>query len=111
MNAANLSSLGLDPQRRKLLFRARHRGMRELDVLLGGFADARLAGLSAGEVDEFERLMDLPDRDVLAWLMGEGARPDGFTAGLLEEILGFCAGHHPLPNGHPLPAAGSSKQG
>ena len=91
MTDAPLSSAALDPQRRKLLFRARHRGMRELDVLLGGFADARLASLSAAEADEFERLMELPDRDVLAWLMGEGARPAGFTSGLLEAVEAHCA--------------------
>jgi antitoxin CptB len=101
MNAAPLSSAGLDPQRRKLLFRARHRGMRELDVLLGGFAEARLAGLSAGETDEFERLMELPDRDVLAWLMGEGPAPEGFVSGLLADVTEFCTGggRHPLPLG------------
>ena len=91
MTDAPRSSAALDPQRRKLLFRARHRGMRELDVLLGGFADARLASLSAAEADEFERLMELPDRDVLAWLMGEGARPAGFTSGLLETVEAHCA--------------------
>lgn len=91
MTDAPRSSADLDPQRRKLQFRARHRGMRELDVLLGGFADARLAGLSAAEADEFERLMELPDRDVLAWLMGEAERPAGFAGGLLEAVTGFCA--------------------
>lgn len=99
MNAAHLSSASLNVQRRKLLFRARHRGLRELDVLLGGFADARLADLGAGEVDEFERLLDLPDREVLAWLMGEGATPAGFGSGLLEAVEGFCAGRHPLSEG------------
>lgn len=91
MTDAPLSSAALDPQRRKLLFRARHRGMRELDVLLGGFADARLASLSADEADDFERLMELPDRDVLAWLMGEAAQPAGFASGLLEAVEAHCA--------------------
>ena len=96
MTGLPLSSAGLDPQRRKLLFRARHRGMRELDVLLGGFADARLAGLSAAEADELEKLMELPDRDVLAWLMGEGPAPAGFLSGLLEKVAAFCNGRQPL---------------
>ena len=96
MNATPLSSSELDPRRRKLLFRARHRGMRELDMLLGGFADARLASLSAAEAEEFERLMDLSDRDVLAWLMREGPAPAGFASGLLEAVMAFCNGRQPL---------------
>ena len=92
MDLPTLSSAALDPQRKKLLFRARHRGMRELDVLLGGFAEARLEGLGAAEVDEFERLMELPDRDVLAWLMGEAAPPEGFASGLLAAVAKFCSG-------------------
>lgn len=95
MNAASLSSSGLDPQRRKLLFRARHRGLRELDVLLGSFADTRLGGLSAAEADDFERLLDTPDRAVLAWLLGDGPQPEGFASGLLEAVLAFCAARHP----------------
>ena len=94
---AELSSAGLDPQRKRLLFRARHRGLRELDVLLGGFAEAQLAALSAAEADAFEQLLHQPDTGVLAWLMGEAVAPAGITAGLLEKVMAFCAGCGPRP--------------
>ena len=93
---AELSSAGLDPQRKRLLFRARHRGLRELDMLLGGFAEAQLAALSAAEADAFERLLHQPDTEVLAWLMGEAAAPQGIAGGLLEQVMAFCAGRRPL---------------
>ena len=96
MTAAPLSSAGLDAARRKLLYRARHRGLREHYLLLGGFAEARLAGLAAAELEEFERLLDLPDRDVLAWLMEGAARPGGFVSGLLDALTAFHQHAGPL---------------
>jgi antitoxin CptB len=69
------TSDGLDPRRRKLLFRSWHRGMREMDLIMGRFADSALAELSETELAEFERLIELPDRDLLAWVTGEVAVP------------------------------------
>ena len=42
------------PRRRKLLFRSWHRGMREMDLILGGFADADIAALTDAELDQYE---------------------------------------------------------
>ena len=58
MTGTRLSSADLDPRRRKILFRAWHRGMREMDILYGKFADAELAKLSDEELGQFETLMD-----------------------------------------------------
>jgi antitoxin CptB len=71
MSGLERTSAGLDARRRRILFRAWHRGMREVDLILGPFADAEVAALSEAEVDDLERLMDVPDPEVLAWLMGE----------------------------------------
>jgi len=69
------SSDGLDVRRRKLLFRSWHRGMREMDLIMGRFADSAVAVLNDAELDEFERLIDLPDRELLAWVTGEAEVP------------------------------------
>ena len=44
MTGSQKSSEGLDPRRRRLLFRAWHRGSREMDLIMGPFADAWLGG-------------------------------------------------------------------
>jgi antitoxin CptB len=75
MTGTARSSDGLDIRRRKLLFRAWHRGMREMDLIMGRFADETVADLTEQELTEFERLMDLPDRAVLAWVTGEEPLP------------------------------------
>ena len=70
-----LSSEGLDVRRRRLLFRSRHRGIREMDLVLGPFADAQLDAMSDAELDEFERWLDIPDQQMFAWVNGSEAVP------------------------------------
>jgi antitoxin CptB len=65
------SSEGLDERRRRLLFRAWHRGTREMDLIMGPFADAMIATLSDDELDDFERLSEVPEPDLYAWITGE----------------------------------------
>ena len=84
MTGTTRSSEGLDLRRRKLLFRSWHRGMREMDLIMGGFADARVEHLSEPELAEFERLIDVPDRDLLAWITGEESGAAGFRQRLVS---------------------------
>jgi antitoxin CptB len=92
MTGTNLSSAGLNLRRRKLLFRAWHRGMREMDLIMGGFADAKVEGLSDRELTEFERLIDVPDRDLLAWITGEEPVPPDFDGALFRDLRAFHLG-------------------
>jgi antitoxin CptB len=83
------SSDGLDLRRRKLLFRSWHRGTREMDLIMGGFADGALAGLTDAELADFERLIDVPDHDLLAWVTGEAAVPQDFNTSLFRRMRDF----------------------
>ncbi len=87
------SSEGLDERRRRLLFRAWHRGMREVDLITGRFADAHIGSLSESEVDEFERLMDVPEPDLLAWVMGAEETPETYDTALFRRVCAFRAGN------------------
>lgn len=62
-------------RRRRLLFRATHRGTYENDILIGGYVRARLAGFSAAELDALESLMELPDAELSDWLTGRAPIP------------------------------------
>ena len=75
MTGSAVSSAGLDARRRRILFRAWRRGMREMDLVMGHFADQEIAVMSDAELDEFESLLDAPDPKVLAWLIGEAPVP------------------------------------
>jgi antitoxin CptB len=86
----------LDDRRRRILFRAWHRGMKETDLILGGFADAEIAGLSDQELEDFENLLDAMDRDVFGWVTGEFEPPKMFDTGLFRKICAFHTHAKPL---------------
>jgi antitoxin CptB len=86
MPTFSLSSAGLDPRRRRILFRAWRRGLREMDLALGQFADAHLTEFGDEEIGEFERWLDLPDPDILAWITGEAPTPAEFDTPLFARL-------------------------
>jgi antitoxin CptB len=92
MTGTTRSSAGLDLRRRKLLYRSWHRGLREMDLIMGGFADAKVAELSEGELGELERLIDVPDGDLLAWITGQAAVPPDFDSALFRDLRDFHLG-------------------
>ncbi len=89
MTGSTRSSDGLDVRRRKVLFRAWHRGMRETDLILGRFADAAIADLNDAEIGDFEQLLEVQDQDVLAWLLGEAIVPSEFDTPLFGKLCAF----------------------
>jgi antitoxin CptB len=93
---SQISSAELDPRRRRILFRAWHRGMREMDILYGQFADAELARLPDGELDALEALMEEPDRDVLMWFTGEATLPEIHDTALFRRMKVFHTHSGPI---------------
>jgi antitoxin CptB len=89
MTGTTRSSDGLDERRRKLLFRCWHRGMREMDLIMGRFADATVEQLTQDELVELERLMEAPDRELLAWVTGEIEVPSNYDTGLFRRLRDF----------------------
>jgi antitoxin CptB len=85
----NLSSEGLDPRRRRLLFRCWHRGIREMDLVLGGFADAQLASLKEEELEELERWLEVPDQQIFAWVNGMETTPQEFDTAFFRRLRDF----------------------
>ena len=93
MTGTTRSSEGLDVRRRKLLFRSWHRGMREMDLIMGRFADATVGQLTQEELTEFEQLMEVPDRELLAWVTGEAAVPADHATALFRRLRDFNHRH------------------
>ena len=89
MTGTKRSSEGLDARRRKLLFRSWHRGMREMDLILGTFADAEIGALTDEEIDQYEGLLDIPDTEFLPMVTGERPVPADLDSAVLQKILAF----------------------
>lgn len=87
MTGTTRSSEGLDTRRRKLLFRSWHRGMREMDLILGHFADTRIDKLNDEELDLYEALLDITDKELLSWIIGEAPVPAAVDTLVYRQIL------------------------
>jgi len=79
----------LSMRRRRLRYRAWHRGTKEMDLVLGPFADAHLEGYGPPELDRLETLMDEEDTDLLKWVMGQEPVPSDADAALLRTIIAY----------------------
>lgn len=76
-------------RRRRLTFRAWHRGMREVDLLLGRFADASVPEMDEENLAAFEALLDLPDPEILSWLTGETKVPSEHDTRFVRQLIAF----------------------
>lgn len=79
----------LDDRRKRILFRANHRGMKEADVMLGGFVSANIATLSDEQLDRLESLLDELDVDIMDWVMGKKPVPAVYDTDIFTMILAF----------------------
>jgi antitoxin CptB len=83
------SSEGLDVRRRRLLFRAWRRGVRETDLIVGRFADAYIDKFDTSALDDFERLIEVPNAELYAWVAGDESVPQDFDTAVLRQLIDF----------------------
>lgn len=86
--------ISIEPQelvnrRRRLRYRAWHRGTKEMDLVLGPYADAHIDILPVAELDRLETLMDEEDTDLLKWVMGQEAPRADVDAELLARLIAY----------------------
>lgn len=79
----------LENTRKKLIFRSWHRGTREIDLLLGRFADAHLPGFDAGELQQYEDLLVNSDPDLYNWITGKETPPANLGSDVLQKLINF----------------------
>lgn len=89
MTGSKAVTTDLDARRRKIIFRAWHRGIREMDLILGQYVDAHIGDMSNLELDELEHIMSYEDRDLLTWATGEIAVPKHVDSPLFRDILDY----------------------
>jgi antitoxin CptB len=79
----------LDTRRRRLLFRATHRGTFENDLMIGGFVRAHLESLTEADLDALETVMEMPDTDLAEWLTGREPIPPQEDTPMLSRMRDF----------------------
>jgi antitoxin CptB len=89
MTGSTRSSDGLDDRRKRLLFRCWHRGTREMDLILGRFVDAEIAGLTDDEMGLLEQFIEVPEPDLYAALTGNVPLAPEYLSSLFDRIKAF----------------------
>jgi antitoxin CptB len=75
-----------DARRRRLLYRAMHRGTHETDLLVGGYVARRVDSFTDAEMDALEAVLELPDPDLADWLTGRLPIPPESDSPMLRAI-------------------------
>ena len=79
----------LETARKRLLFRSWHRGTREMDLLLGRFAERNLATFSRRQVDLYEALLEYSDNDLYDWMAGREGPPAALDHDVMKLLINF----------------------
>lgn len=77
----------IEDKRKRLQFRSWHRGTRELDLIMGTFADRNLSGFSDIALDQYDQILTYPDPDLYNWITGVEAVPANFMSPVMEKLV------------------------
>lgn len=84
-----MSDTEYDIRLRRLKFRSWHRGIKEMDLILGHFSDAHLASLNPADLDEYETLIEVEDTSLYNWITGREETPEEYRTPLFARIRSF----------------------
>ena len=79
----------MPPERRRLLYRAQHRGFKEADLVIGTFAKQQVAAMTEAELEEFQRLLEVPDQELYAWIIGRETVPTNYEGPVMRQLQAF----------------------
>jgi antitoxin CptB len=79
----------LETRRRRAVWRSSHRGTKELDLLIGGYANARLAAMSEAELSHFETFLAVNDPQLQEWLLAPQEKAEPGFADLVASVREF----------------------
>ena len=85
-NQASTQPETIEVWRKRLTFRAWHRGTREMDLLIGSFADRHVGGFGPDELSQFEEILTNNDPDVYDWITGQKPVPANLMSSVMERL-------------------------
>jgi antitoxin CptB len=71
---------------KRLQFRSHHRGVREADLMIGGYFDRWHEAWSEADMDWFEALLEEQDVDIMAWALGTASVPARWQGELMQRL-------------------------
>jgi antitoxin CptB len=79
----------IEIRRHRAAYRACHRGTKEMDLILGRFAQARLSRMTLQALDDFERLLALPDPLLTQWFHAGGGPEEAALAAFIDALRSY----------------------
>lgn len=76
----------MDDRRKKLYYRATHRGIKEMDLILSAFVGREIATMPEAELDLLQSLLEVPDHDLYLWLTSAMPVPDAYDTALFRRL-------------------------
>lgn len=77
----------IENRRKRLIFRSWHRGTREMDLIMGSFAENHVPGMDDTALEHYEALLNVPDPDVYDWIIGRADVPSNLINPVIELLL------------------------
>jgi antitoxin CptB len=96
MTGLSRSTEHLDARRKRILYRAWHRGTREMDLLMGRYTESTIDGMDDAALDTLELLIEAPDRDIFAWMTGAEPVPENYDTPVYRALAAFHKHDAPL---------------
>lgn len=79
----------LEVCRKRLMFRSSYRGMKEVDLVIGAFAREYLDSFDADALRQYEVILDVPDSDLLDWLVQKSPVPPEMDTDVMRKLMNF----------------------
>lgn len=96
MTGLSRTTADLDPRRKRILFRAWHRGTREMDLLMGRYTEVAIDAMSDDELTTLEALIEVPDRDLFAWITGKEEVASNYDTAIFQALKAFHTHDKPI---------------
>lgn len=77
----------IEKKRKRLIFRSWHRGTKEMDLLMGTFADRNVHDMGADEIEQYDEMLNCSDPDLYNWISGRETPPANQMSAVLEKFL------------------------
>jgi antitoxin CptB len=75
--------------RKKLRFRSWHRGTKEMDLILGRFADAHLADFDEKDLADYAKILSENDPDLYRMITGKDPIPENLRGDIMKKLCDF----------------------
>ena len=85
----NMPEDNISIKRKQLIFRSWHRGTREIDLLLGKFAEAHIPRLDERQLAAYDRFLNNSDPDIFNWITGQEPVPPAEDNDVVALMLAF----------------------